>query len=105
MAKTHVADIPLAGSVESGLRLGAALPIVADGDLAGSQAAALAAIDVKVGKLHVSQKQLAYGVKKSVELVSSLEGGSTLVTGGSLANIYASVLFPGDWAAGFTPVC
>lgn len=96
----HVADTALAGSVESVLRQAAALGIIANGDLAASEAAVIAAIEAKGAKLHVSYRPLVESVKKIIPFIGRATGNNALVTGGSLANIYAAIA--GDWGQGFS---
>lgn len=102
--RNHVTNIVLAMQTESGLRTGAQLGILADADLATSEAVVLAAVDTKTALKHVTVRQLKFGVKKAVELVSDIKGSETLITGGSLANIYADAQFPNDVGIGMTPI-
>jgi hypothetical protein len=97
----HVADFPLVGSIESILRMGAAQGLIADADLATSEAAVLAAITAKGAKLHVSLHSLVLRLKQVIPLINRITGSTTLLTGGSLANIYAAI--PGEWGQGFAP--
>ncbi len=100
MPQIHVTDYALVGSVESVLRQGAALGIIADADLATSEAAVIAAIETKGAKLHVSYRPLVESIKKIIPFITKATGNNALVTGGSLANIYA--VAPGTWGQGFS---
>ncbi|HXG84762.1 MAG TPA: hypothetical protein VNI84_12130 [Pyrinomonadaceae bacterium] len=100
MGQPHVSEFPLLGSVESVLRQGAALGIIADADLAGSEAAVIAAVEAKGAKLHVTYRPLVESIKKIIPFITRTTGNPALVTGGSLANIYAAA--PGTWGHGFS---
>ncbi len=96
----QVEDYALAGSIESMLRQGQQAGIIVDADFAGSEAAVIAAIEAKRSKMHVSQQILIDSMKKAVPQITRVTGNAALVTGGSLANIYAAI--DGTWQSGFT---
>lgn len=97
----HVTELPFAGSIESTLRQGEQAGLITDADLTGSEAAVLVVIDARIAKLHVTQRALGISVKEAVKLITEATGNPALVTGGSLANIYAAI--PGNWSPGFSP--
>ncbi len=92
MPLLHVTDQPLAGSIEGSLKVGERNGLIVAGDLT-SEAAALAAVDTKAAKKHVTDQALAIPVKDAVTKADDVLTGAT--SGGSLANIYAAV--PGDF--------
>ena len=94
----HSSQTALFGMVESSIRGAAASGVLADADLATSVVAVKAAIDAK--KVHVSQTVQKIRAKRAIEVLPAVTGDNSLVTGGSLANIYAAV--PGNWSAGGT---
>jgi hypothetical protein len=102
MPQAHVSDYVHQGSVESSLREAETFGIVADADFATDQATTLANIATRNAKLLAGQRadQLSryYAAVQAVKLGFNLLGTSVM-TGGSLATIYAAV--DQTWARGF----
>lgn len=99
MGATHEADKPLAGSVESSIREAAQNGLLIAADLT-SVASAKAEIDGAAANLHVSQRPLAFGPKRAIDLVDNFVSGAS--SGESLTNIYAGI--DGTWNPGFPVV-
>ena len=93
-----VQDLPTAGSIESSLRQAATSGMVADADFATNEATTLANVATRNAILRPEQIPLYYSTRAAISLGFKLLG-ATLMTGGSLAAIYAAV--DGNWQPGF----
>lgn len=99
----HPQDLPAAGSIESTLRQCATLGMCADADFATSQAATLAAIAARNANIVNGQRADQYALYQSLIAAVKLGFnilGSSVMTGASLATIYAAV--DQNWQPGFS---
>lgn len=98
MSQTHVRDYATAGSIESTLRQCAAASLILDADLATDQATVLANLATRNANLRPDLRSLYLTLIETIKIGFSLLG-STVMTGGSLATVYAAV--DGTWQPGF----
>lgn len=96
----HVSNLPLAGSIESTIRQAETAGLIVDANLT-SATAAKAAIDTAAGKINVSQRTLAIGAKKAVDLADTYVSGWS--AGEDVSDLYDGVT--GTWQAGFAVNC
>lgn len=98
MAQIHVQDYVTAGSIESTLRQSATFGLIADADLATSQAVVLANIATRNATLRSEYLPLYHDLIATIKIAFNLLG-STVMTGASLATVYAAV--DQNWQPGF----
>lgn len=99
MATTQVCGQTVEGSLESTIRQGAQMGLIADADLATGLSTVLANIDTRAAKKHVSIRQFAFAVKDAIRQIAAMTGGTSAITGGALSDIYT--LLNSTWGVGF----
>jgi hypothetical protein len=85
----HVQDLATLLSIESSLRQGVALGLVADADFATSEAVTLAAIDTRNAAVRPDLIPQVYAVKEAVKLGFKMLGATTMIT--DTATIYTAI--------------
>lgn len=99
---SHVSELPLGGSVESALRQGVTAGHLVAGDLTSAANVESVLNSAITGrKIHESEKPLIAATRKAAQLVTSLSGSSSLISGGSLNDIYSAI--PLTWGPGYSP--